>query len=187
MVYKLINLLYFLFRFQFAELLVNSRKKIWKTSSFMYHLTNRNQCKKTWRRKSILNWFSYKPGIGSEWARIWTNLKFMWTVTNYKCVVDRFISKKCITVFLNKLLMNGLPLPPSRGPWGNSGLLTYNNNALINSILLYLIIQNDWTLPLYIYYRPFHKTLPRSSLFVNWIPVRFYETGCRWNQRAYSI
>ena len=28
-------------------------------------------------------------------------------------------------------------------------------------------------------YRPFHKTLPRSSAFVNWILVRFYETGCR--------
>ena len=25
-------------------------------------------------------------------------------------------------------------------------------------------------------YRPFHKTLPRSSAFVNWISVRFYET-----------
>ena len=27
-------------------------------------------------------------------------------------------------------------------------------------------------------YRPFHKTLPRSSAFVNCISVRFYETGC---------
>ena len=28
-------------------------------------------------------------------------------------------------------------------------------------------------------YRPFHKTLPRSSAFVNWISVSFYETaGC---------
>ena len=27
-------------------------------------------------------------------------------------------------------------------------------------------------------YRPFHKTLPRSSAFVNWISVRFYETDC---------
>ena len=26
-------------------------------------------------------------------------------------------------------------------------------------------------------YRPFHKTLPRSSAFVNWISVRYYETG----------
>ena len=25
-------------------------------------------------------------------------------------------------------------------------------------------------------YRPFHKTLPRTSAFVNWISVRFYET-----------
>ena len=30
-------------------------------------------------------------------------------------------------------------------------------------------------------YRPFHKTLPRSSAFVNWISVRFYETGCTKN------
>ena len=28
------------------------------------------------------------------------------------------------------------------------------------------------------YYRPFHKTLPISSTFVNWISGRFYETGC---------
>ena len=27
-------------------------------------------------------------------------------------------------------------------------------------------------------YRPFHKTLPRSSTFVNWSSVRFYETDC---------
>ena len=27
-------------------------------------------------------------------------------------------------------------------------------------------------------YRPFHKTLPRSSAFVKWISVKFYETGC---------
>ena len=27
-------------------------------------------------------------------------------------------------------------------------------------------------------YRPFHKTLPRSSVFVNWLSVRFYETDC---------
>ena len=29
-------------------------------------------------------------------------------------------------------------------------------------------------------YRPFHKTLPRSREFLNWISVRFYEMGCRW-------
>ena len=29
-------------------------------------------------------------------------------------------------------------------------------------------------------YRPFHTTLPRSSAFVNWISVRFYETDCIW-------
>ena len=27
-------------------------------------------------------------------------------------------------------------------------------------------------------YRPFHKTLPKSSAFVSWISVRFYETDC---------
>ena len=29
----------------------------------------------------------------------------------------------------------------------------------------------------FITYRPFHKTLPRSSVFINWISVRFYETA----------
>ena len=29
-----------------------------------------------------------------------------------------------------------------------------------------------------LYYRPFHKTLPRSCAFVNWISVRFYEMDC---------
>ena len=28
-------------------------------------------------------------------------------------------------------------------------------------------------------YRPFHKTLPRSSAFVHWISVRFYGIDCR--------
>ena len=27
-------------------------------------------------------------------------------------------------------------------------------------------------------YRPFHKTLPRSSALVNWTSVRYYETDC---------
>ena len=27
-------------------------------------------------------------------------------------------------------------------------------------------------------YRPFHKTLPRSSEVLNWISGRFYETDC---------
>ena len=27
-------------------------------------------------------------------------------------------------------------------------------------------------------YRPYYKTLPRSSAFGNWISVRFYETDC---------
>ena len=29
-----------------------------------------------------------------------------------------------------------------------------------------------------LYYRPFHKTLPRTSAFVYWISVWFYETDC---------
>ena len=33
-------------------------------------------------------------------------------------------------------------------------------------------------------YRQFHKTLPRSSAFVNWISVWFHETGCI---RKYNI
>ena len=32
---------------------------------------------------------------------------------------------------------------------------------------------------LWIIYSPFHETLPRSSTFVNWISVRFYETDMR--------
>ena len=28
------------------------------------------------------------------------------------------------------------------------------------------------------YFLTFHKSLPRASAFVNWISVRFYETGC---------
>ena len=31
---------------------------------------------------------------------------------------------------------------------------------------------------LYLLYRLFHKTLPISSAFLNWISVRFYGTGC---------
>ena len=32
-----------------------------------------------------------------------------------------------------------------------------------------------------------HKTLPRSSAFVNWTSVRFYETGCIINVQIYVI
>ena len=31
---------------------------------------------------------------------------------------------------------------------------------------------------MYLCYRPFHKTLPKSSLQMYWISVRFYEMGC---------
>ena len=33
------------------------------------------------------------------------------------------------------------------------------------------------------YYRPFHKTLPKSSLQKHWTSARFYELGDNWNQR----
>ena len=36
--------------------------------------------------------------------------------------------------------------------------------------------QRDMVAMLYFKYRPFHKTLPRPSAFLNWISVRFYET-----------
>ena len=58
---------------------------------------------------------------------------------------------------------------------------------VINNIMqVYISLNPYMTLLLLIYflhhafatYRPFHKTLPRSSAFVNWISVRFYETGC---------
>ena len=34
-------------------------------------------------------------------------------------------------------------------------------------------------------YRPFHKTLPRSSAFVNWTSVRFYETSCMYKSSSF--
>ena len=36
-------------------------------------------------------------------------------------------------------------------------------------------------------YRPFHKTLPRSSAFLNWISVRFYETDCMSSFTQYVV
>ena len=36
-------------------------------------------------------------------------------------------------------------------------------------------------------YRPFHKTLLRSSAFVNWSSVRFYETVCIMSKTTVSI
>ena len=38
------------------------------------------------------------------------------------------------------------------------------------------IIKKRGTLYKNIIYRPFHKTLPRSRVFVKWISVRFHET-----------
>ena len=32
-------------------------------------------------------------------------------------------------------------------------------------------------------YRPFDKTLPRFSAFLNWISVRFYESDCTYRDR----
>ena len=46
----------------------------------------------------------------------------------------------------------------------------------INIKNLYNIGNNNQIATLF--YRPFHKTLPRSSAFINWISVRFYETDC---------
>ena len=54
--------------------------------------------------------------------------------------------------------------------------LIYGGNPLghfaaISVYVLYFVFVCQW-------YRPFHKTLPRSSLQMHWISVRFYETGC---------
>ena len=50
----------------------------------------------------------------------------------------------------------------------------YFNNEEKNSFLkpnmIKMLKEEDF------FYRPFHKTLPRSSAFVYWISVRFYET-----------
>ena len=44
------------------------------------------------------------------------------------------------------------------------------------------VIQLLWSFLFYVnascMYHPFHKTLPRSSVFIKWISVRFYETDC---------
>ena len=37
----------------------------------------------------------------------------------------------------------------------------------------------------YVRYRPFHKTLPRSSAFINRIQVRFYGTDCTWSVNSF--
>ena len=34
---------------------------------------------------------------------------------------------------------------------------------------------------------PFHKTLPRTSAFLNWISVRFYEIDCIRNNRPWYV
>ena len=36
-------------------------------------------------------------------------------------------------------------------------------------------------------YRPFHKTLPRSSAIVNCISVRFYEADCKKTELSNKI
>ena len=49
----------------------------------------------------------------------------------------------------------------------------------INQIYFKIFILPIWRKHfLWLWYHPFHKTLPRSSACVNWISVRFYETGC---------
>ena len=46
-------------------------------------------------------------------------------------------------------------------------------------LLHYSFVYYATTVSMYLcVYRPFHKTLPRSSAFVNLISVRFYETDC---------
>jgi len=50
-------------------------------------------------------------------------------------------------------------------------LQNYKKKLLKIDLLLSRIFES-------VLYRPFHKTLPRSSLFVNWISLRFYETYC---------
>ena len=58
--------------------------------------------------------------------------------------------------------------------WNILGLVSIVSVAMIISIYY-----NSLSRSLYRFtYRPFHKTLPRSSAFCKWISVRFYETGC---------
>ena len=63
------------------------------------------------------------------------------------------------------------------------GCLFYRH--LLNILFVYLYKNNTVKRFFRFLYRPFHKTLPRSSAFVNWISVRFYETDCRWISLLY--
>ena len=60
----------------------------------------------------------------------------------------------------------------------NVSVLTRKKKTFgVNTLLPLLSDRNKTHLRIFTY-RPFHKTLPRSSAFVNWILVRFYETDC---------
>ena len=58
------------------------------------------------------------------------------------------------------------------------------------SLILSVMGDKKWRIPLIKgshMYRPFHKTLPRSIAFVNWISVRFYENGCRLTMKIACV
>ena len=52
---------------------------------------------------------------------------------------------------------------------------SFEQNAVLDCFNYQIVLKTEIVL---LIYRQFHKTLPRSSAFVNWISVRFYETGC---------
>ena len=49
--------------------------------------------------------------------------------------------------------------------------------------MIYILLPSYLAFSVKLKYQPFHKTLTRSSAFLNWISVKFYETGCMWTQR----
>ena len=104
--------------------------------------------------------------------RFWYILRCIIEVS-YICTKIREFCRRLRTMLQREQIKTWITR--DQGVWGN---MLQKRKSCIN-VCYSSKTNNKLPVTLSPRYCPFHKTLPRSSAFVSWISVRFYETDCK--------
>ena len=120
--------------------------------------------------RHILQW-PYQIILTTIHLRFWYILRCIIEVS-YICTKIREFCRRLRTMLQREQIKTWITR--DQGVWGN---MLQKRKSCIN-VCYSSKTNNKLPVTLSPRYCPFHKTLPRSSAFVNWISVRFYETDC---------
>ena len=124
-------------------------------------------------------------------------MQFLFTIINIYVSETRKALNGCIEIKVRTLLMRAEALNSSKSILTETVIeydvkfiqllpsdLQWVQGSAVSLYICMMVIVNDHRVctmsEIFLGYRSFHKTLPRSSAFVNRISVRFYETACMY-------